>query len=94
MKYIAPDSIIDWIRNPVKIHRGGSVIWKAVIKSFVVIGENLVWKVGDGKRVSVGEDPWLGCNGGYRLSEPLVASLRQCGITFLYQLASPVQENR
>ena len=25
-KYIAPDSIIDWIRNPTKIHRGGSVI--------------------------------------------------------------------
>ena len=42
----------------------------------------------------MGEDPWLGCNGGYRLSEPLVASLKQRSITFLYQLASPVQENR
>ena len=37
-KYIAPDSILEWIRNPMKSHRGGSVIWKAVIKSFVVIG--------------------------------------------------------
>ena len=75
-KYIAPDTILDWIRNPLKSHRGGSVIWKAVIKSFDVIGENLFWKVGNGRRVRVGEDPWLGCNGKFRLSEPLVASLR------------------
>ena len=64
-KYIAPDSIFYWIRNPVKSHQGGSVIWKAVIKSFAVIGENLTWKVGNGRRVCVGEDPWLGCDGGF-----------------------------
>ena len=59
-KYIAPDSIMDWIRDPLKCHRGGSVIWKAMNKSFVVIGENLVWKIGNGRRVLVGEDPWMG----------------------------------
>ena len=93
-KYIAPDSILDWIRNPNKSHQGGFVIWKVVTKSFDVIGENLVWKVGNGRRVRVGEDPWLGCNEGFRLSELLVVSLRQRGVNYLYQLASLVQENR
>ena len=41
-KYIAPDSVVDWIRSPQKGHKGGSVIWKAVNKSFVVIEENLI----------------------------------------------------
>ena len=63
-----------------------------MIKSFVVIEENLVWKVGDGRGVQVGMDPWLGCNGRFRLTDPLVDSLRQQDVYFLYQLASPVQE--
>ena len=42
----------------------------------------------------MGIDPWLGCDGRYRLSEPLVISLRQLGVHFLYQLATPVQVNR
>ena len=50
-KYITPDSIVDWIRNSLKGHKGGSVIWKAVNKSFVVIEDNLNWKVGNGRSV-------------------------------------------
>ena len=63
-------------------------------KSFVVIEDNLNWKVGNGRSVRVGIDLWLGCNGNYRLSEPLVHSLRQHGVYFLYQLVSPIQANR
>ena len=37
-KYIFPDSIEDWIRNPRKTHGGGSVIWKAVVNSFHIFG--------------------------------------------------------
>ena len=50
-KYIAPDSVVDWIRIPQKCHKGGSIISKAMIISFSVIEDNLVWKVGDGRRV-------------------------------------------
>ena len=39
-KYIAPDSVVDWIKNSQKGHKGGSVIWKAVNKSFVVLEDN------------------------------------------------------
>ena len=47
-KYIAPFSVEDWIRNLVKSHSGGSIIWKVVVKSFAVIESSLAWKVGNG----------------------------------------------
>ena len=36
-KYISPEYVEDWIRRTIKSHVGGSVIWKAVVKSFDVI---------------------------------------------------------
>jgi hypothetical protein len=43
-KYIAPLSILEWIRNPIKSMSGISIIWKAVIKAFDLIG--MVWSGG------------------------------------------------
>jgi len=40
-----------------KVFKGGSVIWKAVVSSFPVIRENLVWDIGDGRKLRIGEDP-------------------------------------
>ena len=42
-KYIAPLTILYWIRMEDKQCRGGFVIWKAIIKSFVLIGSSLIW---------------------------------------------------
>lgn len=47
-KYIAPRSLLDWLRNIDKRLSGVSIIWKAVIKSFDLISQGLVWKVGNG----------------------------------------------
>ena len=55
-KYLFPDSIKDWIRNPRKTHRGGSVIWKAVVNSFHILESNLAWNVGNGRNLRIGED--------------------------------------
>ena len=60
-KYLTRLNITDWIRNPRKSHTGGSVIWKAIVKSFHLIESNLAWDVGNGERVLIGRDPWLGC---------------------------------
>ena len=37
-KCISPRSILEWIRDPNKSHTGGSIIWKALITSFGIIG--------------------------------------------------------
>jgi hypothetical protein len=39
-----------------------------------------VWKVGNGKKVRIGEDPWLGAGDAFHLSESLVWSLHETGI--------------
>jgi hypothetical protein len=41
-KYIAPESLEDWIRSTNKTHKQGSIFWKALISSFPVIGEGLL----------------------------------------------------
>ena len=76
-KHIAPNSVEDWIRRNTKSHIGGLVIWKAVVKSFDVIEDSLGWNIGNGRKMRVGEDPWVGCNQQHRLIRNLVESLRQ-----------------
>jgi hypothetical protein len=59
-KYIRPDSVGDWIRRNDKSTQNCSIIWKAVVKSFHVVGDGLAWKVGKGNQVRIGMDPWPG----------------------------------
>ena len=59
-KYLAPESIEDWIRNSRKSHVVGSVIWKEVVKYFNVIESNLSWNVENGILFWIGVDPWVG----------------------------------
>ena len=56
-KYIVSDSLEEWIRSPIKSHSRGSLIWKAVIRSFSVIEAHLAWNVGNGRKVRIGVDP-------------------------------------
>jgi hypothetical protein len=30
-KYVDPDSLVDWIRNPTKLDQNTSIIWKAMV---------------------------------------------------------------
>ena len=90
-KYIAPFSIVDWIRNPRKSFAGGPVIWKALVKSFHILETSLAWDVGSGRKLRVGEDPWMGSVLQHLLPRRTVEALRKRGITFLSQLANPVR---
>ena len=56
-KYITQSTLIDWVRNTEKNCRGGSIFWKAIIKSFSLIGDSLVWRVGYGASVRLGLEP-------------------------------------
>lgn len=57
-KYIVPRSIIEWIREFDKRKLGVSVIWKVVLQPFDLIVQGLAWKVGNGRNVRIGLDPW------------------------------------
>jgi len=36
------------------------MIWKAVVNSFHILDSNMAWNVSSGRRLKVGEDPWMG----------------------------------
>ena len=90
-KYIEPLSLEDQIRAPDKSHARASIFWKAVIKSFDVIGGGLAWSVGNGRKIRIGEDPWDGCLQQHLLMEDTIQALREAGYYHLHQLAAPIQ---
>jgi hypothetical protein len=89
-KYLAHESVEDWIRNNRKSHVGGSVIWKVVVKTFHILESNLVWNVGNGQNLKVGKDPWLGSAQQHLLPNHLIELLGHRGIHTLSHLAEPL----
>jgi hypothetical protein len=88
-KYITPNSIEDWIRRPQKAPSTSSIIWKAMISSFSVVGDSLAWKVGKGNRLRIGIDPWPGSGTSHILPEDVTDQLHRQGIFYLSHLANP-----
>ena len=89
-KYIGPGSVEDWIQDHVKLHTGGSIFWRAVVKYLDVIEANIAWHVGNGRNIIFGEDAWVGCIQQHKLRVEMVMELRHRGIFFLNHLATPL----
>eukprot|EP00253_Pinus_taeda_P030772 PITA_30772 len=85
-KYIDPIPMEDWIRSQEKKMKHSSVIWKATVEAFSVIEQGLAWKVGDGRHVRIGRDPWVGCNENFALSPGLLRHLDSKGFFTLNQV--------
>lgn len=64
--------MIDWMRLKSERVIGVSNVWLTLVKAFPVIGDWCVWKVGNGKHVQIGYDPWSGANNSWRLSYDLI----------------------
>lgn len=58
----------EWLRLPSKKVQNASIVWKATLASIKTIEQGIAWYVGNGAQVRIGQDPWVGCNGGYALS--------------------------
>ena len=90
-KYIAPLTLIEWIRLADKSRTNCSVVWKVVVKHFDLVGSGLVWRIGNGRRVRLGIDPWVGCGRDRVLPEEMRLHLVTRGCLFITDIED--QEN-
>ena len=89
-KYVHPMSLLDWIRSYGKQKRSMSIYWKAVLWSFDIIGNNLVWKIGIGAAVRLGLDLWVGCKWRHLLPSLLTVKLHSNGFFSLKDIGALV----
>jgi hypothetical protein len=50
----------------------GSIVWKALVEAFLLIGQWTAWRVGNGCRIRIGEDPWIGVGDDFKFFDPLL----------------------
>jgi hypothetical protein len=62
---------------------------EGLVTSFPLIGPWTIWKVGNGKKVRIGEDPWLGAGEAFYHLDSLVWSLH--GVDILSLVDSKAQ---
>ena len=61
-------------------------------EGFPIIGNWLVWKIANGVKVGVGEDPWLRGNECFRISQYLAIKLNEQGTKSLISSSTQVVE--
>jgi len=86
-KYLEGSPMEEWLRLERKCVKGGSIVWKALVSAFPLLRKWIAWKVGTGKKVRIGDDPWLGCQGNFRLSDSLLSNLHSLEIFCLDEAA-------
>ena len=72
-------NILEWIRSISKKKKNISICWKTVLWAFDLIGNSLVWKIGAGRDVRIGLDPWYGCKWRHTLPVPMLDRLHLAG---------------
>ena len=71
---IEPLSMEEWVRKKSKFVHSVSILYKATILSFPLVGNWLVWD-----RVRAGKNPWVGCGDSHILPLHLIQSCRVKG---------------
>lgn len=89
---------ISWIHPRVdsglrKNFYGALFMWKALLKSFDVIGDGLAWKVGNGWDVIIGLDLWSGFGNNHLLPLEILVVQRNQGFMTLHQVVDPKRTN-
>jgi hypothetical protein len=59
------------------------VCWKALVEAFPLVGDHLLWCVGNGMKVRLGEDPWVGSGNGFKFPKNMLNNIHSNGIIYL-----------
>lgn len=92
-KYLKLRPIIEWIRGWNKVKEGISNIWSSMLQSFHVLSDWHALKPRNGQQIKVGEDPLVGSDSFYKLSDKLVNILHEKGSCYLAQVSRMISFN-
>jgi hypothetical protein len=79
-KYIQDLFMEYWIQTHSSVVKEASIVWKCLLKYFPLLGNWTTWKIGNGKKVKIKDDPWIGCVGYFKLTEAMKRSLMDQGV--------------
>ena len=77
-----------------KTHKGGSICWKSLVLEFPLIRNWVAWKIGNGRSIHIGWDPWVGSGENFRLTNHLITQLVDRGVRMLADASSQTEEHR
>ena len=84
-KYLNNFPLAFWVRSPTSKLNGVSNICENLIKAWQIIEDWLTWALWDELLIRVGEDPIVGFNGNFQLSQELRCFLHRVGLFKLVQ---------
>lgn len=85
-KYLKIVSPVHWINNLLLHFRNASLIWRSIIATFPYISEHLSWQIGNGMKVHIGIDPYVGAKDDFSLSNMLLEWLHNKHLLMLSQI--------
>jgi hypothetical protein len=87
--YLAGKTIEEWFCMPRKSVLSSSTRWKAMVDAFPLLGKWAAWRIGNGRSIRVGEDPWEGSDNKLLTTNGLLRRLHVQGIHSLRDTATP-----
>ena len=68
--------------------------WTTFVEAFPLVGNWVSWKIGEGRRIRIGQDPWSGFGDNFRLPNNLISLLKaEKGIPLLADESSYIDRN-
>jgi hypothetical protein len=83
-KYLKGVEVVLWLCTDNNKFPIASNFWKNFMGSLHIVKRWLLWSVGNGTKVQIGHDPFIGCDHMYKLSDALVRHLNDLQV---YSLA-------
>ena len=70
-----------------------STLWKSLLQVFYLITYCIIWRIGNGRRLKPGIDPWVGCCDAYVFTKNMRNSLHNHGFLFLFHIGDVIHTN-
>ena len=62
--------------------------------AFPPIGDWVAWKIGNGRSIHIGQDPWVGSGDTFKLTDHLITQLVDRGVRLLADASSRTEDHR